>query len=113
MLNIIICEDAFMTINIGGPDNILLVVRSISPRFSLGCDVSCALFSTFLEHIVRRPEEHLEIQMLDDDWVPIQEETVDEGPYNFITRFLSEAAEDFFQCATLSLAIGSSVCLLR
>lgn len=29
-------------------------------------------------------------------WVPIQEEAVDEGPYNFISRFLSEAAEDFF-----------------
>lgn len=28
-------------------------------------------------------------------WVPIQEKAIDEGPHNFITGFLSEAAEDF------------------
>jgi hypothetical protein len=47
-LDIVIREDAFMAVNIGGPYNILPVVWGIGPRFSLlridvSKDFSCEL----------------------------------------------------------------------
>jgi hypothetical protein len=44
-------------------------------------------------------------------WVPIQEEAIDEGPYNFITRFLSQAAEDFLPVCFIFFA-DRQLCLL-